>query len=220
MVSNLYNKVVILPNFREEKKLWDQGVKYIIGLDEVGRGAFAGPVCTAAVIFELETPEILDLGINDSKLLKPTTREKLAKIIKEKCLSFSITTSELDTINSHGIGKATELAFKKAVDEIAKKLNILPKDFFVLIDGFESKELSSFNQKGIIRGDSISISIAAASIIAKVYRDDLMTQLSSDHPEYNFAKHKGYGTKEHRDAIKKYGLSNLHRKSFNLSKFV
>lgn len=216
----LYNKVVILPDFEEEKKLWSKGFKYIIGIDEVGRGAFAGPVCTAGVVFECETKELMEMGINDSKLLKASSREKLAQVIKEKCLSFSIQTSEIDIINNYGIVKATEIAFKKTVEDIVKKMNILSNDFFILVDGFESKELSQFNQKGIIKGDRNSISIAAASIIAKVYRDDLMTELSKIHPEYNLAKHKGYGTREHREAIKKNGLSIIHRTSFNLTKFI
>ncbi len=234
--SNLYNRFVILPNFSEETKLWNKGNKYIIGVDEVGRGAFAGPVTVAAVVFKSETGEINGFGINDSKLLKPSAREKLSELIKNTCASYSIATVGVPIINRVGIGKATRIAFRKAIASIMYKVESskYKKDkdtkyilsntkYYLLVDGFHIKYVKRIglkNQKAIIKGDRISISIAAASIIAKVERDELMRKLSKRYPQYGFGKHKGYGTKAHQAAIKKHGLSKLHRKSFNLTKFT
>ncbi len=221
------------PNFSEEKILWQKGYKYVIGVDEVGRGSFAGPVTVGAVVFECETDELNALGINDSKLLKPQKRSDLSKLIKNSCLHYSIATIGLSHINKHGIGKATEIAFRKAIASIMYQvLGIKYKNsefltpnskFFLLVDGFHIKYVKGIgikNQKAIIKGDRKSISIAAASIIAKVHRDAVMKRLSKKYPEYGFGKNKGYGTKYHQTAIKKHGLSKLHRKSFNLKKFL
>lgn len=213
---------MILPNFTEESKLWNKGYKYVIGVDEVGRGAFAGPVCVAAVIFKCETEEITKLGINDSKLLKPLKRSHLSKIIKKTCLHYSIATVGVSKINKDGIGKATQTAFRMAIKNVIKQAKT-DQEFFLLIDGFAVKNINGIglkNQKPIIKGDRSSISIAAASIIAKVYRDSIMENLSKKYKEYGFEKHKGYGTLEHRAAIKKHGLSKIHRTSFKLSKFL
>lgn len=212
-----------LPGFEEEKSLWKKNFRYVIGVDEVGRGAFAGPVTVAAVVFEFETYELISLGINDSKLLKPLKRQKLSKLIQTSCLSYSIITINVSTINKIGIGKATEKAFRKAVDEVISKLKAKEEKVYLLADGFHIKHIRQVglkNQKAIIKGDRKSISIAAASIIAKVHRDSLMKKLSKKYPEYGFGKHKGYGTKAHQQAIKRHGLSKIHRKSFNLSKFT
>lgn len=212
-----------LPDFEEEKKLWKKDFKYVIGVDEVGRGAFAGPVTVAAVVFKSESVEINSLGINDSKLLKPIKRQNLSKPIKNLCMTYSIVTISVSTINKVGIGKATNTAFRKSIDEIISKLKAKEEKVYLLADGFHIKHIKKIglkNQKAIIKGDRKSISIAAASIIAKVHRDDLMRKLSMKYPEYGFDKHKGYGTKAHQEAIKKHGLSKVHRKSFNLFKFT
>lgn len=220
----MYNRLVILPDFAEESKLWELGYKYVIGVDEVGRGSFAGPVSAAAVVFECETEELQGLGINDSKLLKPTQRYKLSKLIRESCVSYSVSTVGVNTINKHGIVKATEAAFRKAISSIMYQVeSIKYEECFLLVDGFHIKYIKGIglkNQKAIIKGDRKSISIAAASIIAKVHRDSLMKKLSKQYPQYGFEKHKGYGTKAHQAAIKKNGLTKLHRTSFNLSKFT
>ena len=231
----MYNRLVILPDFQEESKLWELGYKYVIGVDEVGRGSFAGPVSAAAVVFECETRELTGLGINDSKLLKPLQRRRLSKLIKGSCTSYTVATIGVSTINRVGIGKATEAAFRKAISSIMYQVEsskyeekntkyILPNTkYFILVDGFHIKYIRKIglkNQKAIVKGDRKSISIAAASIIAKVHRDSLMKKLSRKYPQYGFGKHKGYGTKAHQAAIKKHGLSKLHRTSFNLSKFT
>jgi ribonuclease HII len=200
------------PTFEHERKLWKQGFNYIAGVDEVGRGCFAGPVVAAAVIL----PQGFNATdkINDSKQLSPKVRKELAVIIQKHALAFSIAEVSVAIINSIGIGKAAQQAFVKAVNG----LKTAPEH--ILIDAFMISELEKLKQTAIVHGDCISISIAAASIIAKVYRDDLMEQLHPKYTVYDFFTNKGYGTKKHRDAIGKYGLCDLHRKSFDLSKFL
>lgn len=200
------------PTFDEEQILWDQGMHNVAGIDEVGRGCFAGPVVTAAVILAKNFSAASE--VNDSKVLSPKKRKTLSEIIKKEAIAFSIAEISVEIINNVGIGKATQRAFRKAI----KKLAIQPH--FILIDAFYIEELDRKNQKPIIHGDSKSISIAAASIIAKVYRDELMQQLHPQYEVYDFFTNKGYGTKKHRDAIGKYGLCDLHRTSFNLAKFL
>jgi len=197
------------PTFFEENILWQKGFRYIAGVDEVGRGCFAGPVVAAAVILPINF-NATD-GINDSKLLSAKKREKLAVIIKKYCVSYSIAEVPIETINEEGIGRATQKAFHKSV------ITLSVKPEYIFIDAFYIDNLDKENQKPIVHGDRKSISIAAASIIAKVYRDELMQKLHDKYPQYYLYQNKGYGTKKHREAIKKYGLSDLHRKSFNLA---
>lgn len=203
---------MIFPTLDIEKKLWNSGYSMVCGVDEVGRGSFAGPVCVGAVIFPRDC-EIIK-GVADSKLLAPRQREELAIRIKNQAISWAVAEISISIINKVGIGKATQVAFRKAIKLLSK-----PPDF-ILIDAFYIKHLNRKRQKAIKDGDTICASISAASIIAKVYRDKLMKKLSKIYPQYGFAKHKGYGTKKHQEAIKKYGLSKIHRKSFNLEKFL
>ena len=203
---------MVFANFSIETTLWSQGLNMVCGIDEVGRGCFAGPVVAGAVIFP-QGSKLIE-GIADSKLLTPKKREELAKRIKDKALSWSVGEISVPDINKFGIGQATQMAFTKAVENLQKAA-----DFF-LIDAFYVKTLDKLKQKPIPGGDKISASIAAASIVAKVYRDELMQKLHIDFPDYGFDKHKGYGTNLHRQMIKKFGLSDLHRKSFKLDKFL
>lgn len=203
---------MIIPTLDIEKKLWNSGYSVVCGIDEVGRGSFAGPVCVGAVIFPKDC-EIID-GVADSKLLKPGRREKLAEEIKKNALAWSVAEISVSVINKNGIGKATQMAFRKSI----KLLERTPD--FVLIDAFYIKHINRKRQKAIKDGDTICASISAASIIAKVHRDKLMKKLHKKYPQYGFAKHKGYGTKLHQEAIKKYGLSRIHRTSFNLTRFM
>jgi ribonuclease HII len=205
-----------LPTFEYEQQVWSTGSTLVAGLDEVGRGAFAGPVVVAAVIFAPHYKFFNSLlyEINDSKKLSSRKRTILAKSIKEEALCFAIQEGSLDIINRVGIGKATQQAFL----EVTKQLCHTP-DFF-LIDAFYIDRLDKAQQKPIIHGDSLSISIAAASIIAKVYRDELMDTLHMDYSNYFFNQNKGYGTSLHREKIKEFGLSPLHRTSFSLEKFL
>ncbi len=208
--------LVIYATLEEEKKLWQKGFSLVCGIDEVGRGCFAGPVVVGAVIFPVNV-ELPAGQIADSKLLKPMQRKKLVELIKSKATSWAIAEVGGPTINKVGIGKATQMAFRKVVKSLEKKPD------FVLMDAFYISRLIGLtrkNQKPIIKGDQISISIAAASIVAKVYRDKLMKKYHQKYPKYHFGKHKGYGTKLHQEAIKKYGLTRIHRKSFNLDKFL
>lgn len=195
-----------------EKRLWKEGYSLICGLDEVGRGSFAGPVCVGAVIFpkNCQIPE----GIADSKLLKPKARERLAESIKAQAVSWAVAEIGVSIINNVGIGRATQMAFRKAI----KSLDKTPD--FALIDAYYIKHLNRKRQKPVKDGDKICVSISAASIIAKVHRDRLMKKLSKRYPQYGFSKHKGYGTKRHQEALRKYGLSKIHRRSFNLEKFL
>ncbi|MBI4035318.1 ribonuclease HII [Candidatus Daviesbacteria bacterium] len=203
---------MITPTLDFEKSLWKKGFQYIVGLDEVGRGSFAGPVVVGAVVFpkDVKLPE----GVADSKLLKPRQREKLSEEIKKTAVAWSVAEIGVRHINKLGIGKATQIAFRKAI----KLLEKYPD--FVLIDAFYVKHLNRKRQRPIKDGDKICASISAASIIAKVYRDALMKKLGKIYPQYGFAKNKGYGTKTHQEAIRKYGLSRIHRKSFNLERFL
>ena len=207
-----------------ESQLWVDGYNLVCGIDEVGRGSFAGPVCVGAVIFPKDC-EFLD-GIADSKLLTPKQREKLSKEIKKCAVCWAVSEISVSVINKVGIGKATQMAFRKAIRMLS------PRADFVVFDAFYNfnevkipssayiKHFNRKNQKAIKDGDKICASISAASIIAKVYRDKLMKNLSKKYPKYGFAKHKGYGTKLHQEALKKYGLSKIHRKSFNLGRFL
>ena len=198
-----------VPSLEYEKKLWRQGYRHIAGIDEVGRGAWAGPVVVGAVIFPegLEIPQ----GLKDSKQLKAAEREKFADIIKTEALSFSVGISSVVLINRFGIGKATQMAMRQAI----KNLHI-PPDFHI-IDAFYVNHIKKATQLPIKKGDECAVTIAAASVIAKVFRDNLMVQLGKKFPGYFFEFHKGYGTKKHQEAIRRFGFSRVHRKSFDLA---
>lgn len=191
--------------WRFENEAYAQGYRAIVGTDEVGRGPLAGPVVAAAVVLPRGV-EIL--GINDSKKLSEKRREALAEEIKAKALAYKIvevSPAEIDRVN---ILHAAERAMKEAVEA-------LPFGDYLLVDGQNQLDVR-LPVRNLIGGDSISISIAAASIIAKVYRDHLMVQLDSVYPQYNFAQNKGYGTADHYAALQKYGPSPVHRRSFRL----
>lgn len=182
-----------------------EGFRFIAGVDEVGRGCLAGAVVAAAVILDLSQP--LPEGLNDSKKLSEKKRLEIDAQIRETAIAISISQVEADEIDRINILQATKKAMRAAIE------NLDPKPDFLLIDAVQLKEIST-PQKAIIKGDAISASIAAASIIAKTYRDDLMKKLDETYPQYGFAKHVGYGTKAHYDALKQHGSCSLHRKSF------
>jgi ribonuclease HII len=187
-----------------ELELYGKGYKYIAGIDEVGRGPLAGPVYTAAVILD---PTVDILGIKDSKKLSEGMRNTLSVEIKVKCLAYSIGIASVEEIDEYNILNATKLAMKRAIEG----LKIKPD--YILIDALVLEGID-IPQKPIIKGDDLSISIGAASIVAKVERDNYMDMLAKEHPEYLFDKNKGYGTAEHIAAIKEYGIRNIHRKTF------
>lgn len=214
------------PTFNYEQQLWQQGYEYVLGIDEVGRGAFAGPVVAAAVVFapNFSSKDPLFSIIHDSKLLLPNKRILLSSFIQTACVTFAIAEIGIKEINLLGIGKATTLVMQKAVESIMYQVASKKRknSYYLLVDGLRIKNLPGGlkRQLAIIKGDQKSISIAAASIIAKVYRDTLMEKLHLSYQQYNFFGNKGYGTLFHRNALKQYGLCPQHRTSFALNKFL
>ena len=208
-----------LPTFNLEFEYWKKGMQ-VLGIDEVGRGAFAGPLVVGGVIFSKNTifdTKSLLTQINDSKLLSPEKRKIIAKEIYQTALWTTTITIPVSIINKHGIGKATYIGVRKICKTAAQIHNC-----HMLMDGFRIPYIKGFakRQTAIAKGDRLSKSIAAASIIAKVYRDSLMENLHSKFENYNFLENKGYGTLHHRSMIKKFGLSKIHRTSFSLDKYM
>ena len=195
-----------------ERGLAERGVLYVAGVDEVGRGPLAGPVVTAAVIL----PEDFDvLGVDDSKKLSDKKRRELDVLIREKALAYGYGMRDNETIDRINILNATKEAMKDAVDEAAMMLEIKHRKTLqhVLIDAVKLEGLD-YPETPIVKGDQKSISIAAASIIAKVKRDDMMITYASKYPGYAFEKNKGYGTKEHYEGLREHGITPIHRRSF------
>ena len=193
-------------SLRYENKIWKSGYNYIAGIDEAGRGPLAGPVVAAAVIF----PSKFNIrGVDDSKKLTPGKRDELFDRIISSCTSYAVGIKDEAIIDDINILNATISAMHEAVSKLKKKPD------YLIIDGNRFKDCG-IPHKTIVKGDQKSFTIAAASIIAKVTRDRIMMELHEQYPEYNFAKHKGYGTKEHVNLIKKYGYSEIHRKSFRI----
>lgn len=187
-----------------EKEALAKGYKSVCGVDEAGRGPLAGPVCAAAVI--LPEGVIID-GVNDSKKLSEKKRESLFDVIREQALSYSIAYATVDEIEEINILNATMLAMRRAIDGLDIKAD------YAMIDGNKIPPLD-VDAECIVKGDAKSMSIACASILAKVSRDRLLYKYAEEYPMYGFDKHKGYGTKVHREAILKYGPCPYHRKSF------
>jgi len=181
------------------------GFEFVAGLDEVGRGALAGPVVAAAII--LDPRAALPAGLNDSKKLTARQRERIAEELRAAAIAYSVGRIEPDEIDRINILQATRRAMLAALDQLAT-----PADY-LLIDALELKD-AKLPQRAIIRGDSISASIAAASIIAKTFRDQLMREYHDLYPQYNFAAHVGYGTRVHMEALRTHGACPIHRKSF------
>ena len=189
-----------------EREMLSLGAEYVAGADEAGRGPLAGPVVCAAVILPLDRGALID-GIDDSKKLKAEERERLAALIRERALSYAVCEEDNETIDRINILEATKLCMKRAVEALS------PEPDVVLIDG-NFRIAVSLPQRNIVKGDALSYSIGAASILAKVYRDHRMEELDALYPQYGFARHKGYGTKAHTDAIREYGLCKIHRRTF------
>jgi ribonuclease HII len=194
-------------NLEIERTLWLQGIERIAGVDEAGRGPLAGPVVAAAVIFPKEF--IVD-SVDDSKKCTAKQREELFKLIMEQAISVGVGIVDHEVIDRINILQATILAMWKSIEN----MNIQPE--YTLIDGNSFKH-ETLRFQNIIGGDAKSFTIAAASIVAKVTRDRLMRELDIRFPQYGFARHKGYGTNQHIEAIRAYGLCEIHRRSFHPS---
>lgn len=194
-----------MPDLSYENGAMLKGFKAVCGVDEAGRGPLAGPVCAAAVIL----PENCEIdGLNDSKKLSEKKREALFDVIKEKALAYSIAFGTLEEIEEFNILEATFIAMNRAIDGLE-----IPADF-AIIDGNRVPKNIKIPCETVVKGDSKSLSVAAASVLAKVTRDHLLLEIDEEYPQYNFKKHKGYGTKEHTDLILKYGPCPVHRMSF------
>ena len=192
-------------DYTHEKQAIAKGYQWVCGVDEAGRGPLAGPVCAAAVILP---PDLEIEGLNDSKKLSEKRREALYDIIKEKAVAYSIAFANVEEIEEYNILQATFMAMNRAVEGLSQKAD------YVLIDGNKIPPQLSVSAEYIIGGDAISASIAAASVLAKVTRDRLMVEMEEIYPGYDFKKHKGYGTKVHREALLELGPSPIHRMSF------
>lgn len=191
-----------------ERQLQESGIRIIAGVDEAGRGPLAGPVAAGCVIFKSDGPFP---EADDSKKLSEKKREALYDEITDKALAWGVGLSDSQLIDEVNILEATYIAMKRAVEDACKKIQVSPE--MVLIDHVRLPEFP-YPQMPITHGDALSVTIASASILAKVTRDRLMNEYAIQYPEYGFDKHKGYGTKQHYDAIRTYGLTPIHRKSF------
>lgn len=194
-----------MPDLEYEKAAREGGFNLICGVDEAGRGPLAGPVCAAAVIL----PEDCVIeGLNDSKKLSEKKREELFPIIKEKAIAYAIAFGTVEEIEEVNILEATYLAMNRAIDSLEARAD------YALIDGNRVPRNIKIPCETVVKGDSKSLSIAAASVLAKVTRDRLMLDYDKEYPEYKFAAHKGYGTKAHYEAIAQHGVCPIHRLSF------
>jgi ribonuclease HII len=198
---------IVKPTFQEENICWQQGFRFVAGIDEAGRGPLAGPVVAAAVILpkELKNPWIKLVA--DSKLVSEIRREYLFDCITGIAVSYGVGVIDAGTIDLIGIAKAARLAMKSAVKQLE------PRPDYLLIDFFRLPEVR-IKQQGVLEGDSVCFSIACASIIAKVTRDRLMRELDKEYPGYYFAEHKGYSTKKHQECLRRLGPSPIHRMTF------
>lgn len=194
-----------MPDFLYENTAKQKGFTYVCGVDEAGRGPLAGPVCAAAVILK---EDAVIKGLDDSKKLTEKKREELFDIIIEQSVAYGIAFASVEEIEEVNILGATYVAMCRAIE----KLSIKPD--YVLIDGNRYPPMLKTEGETIVKGDSKSMSIAAASVLAKVSRDRLLLEYAKRYPQYSFEKHKGYGTKAHIEAIKRYGVLDIHRPSF------
>jgi len=200
---------IMPPELTYEIALWNQGIQWIAGIDEAGRGPLAGPVVAAAVIFP---PYFFLPQIDDSKKLRPEMREVCYDMIFQSATAIGIGLVEVNEIDQLNIHQASFEAMRRAI----ASLSVLPQH--LLVDGFSIPEVS-IPQTAIVKGDQKCFTIASASILAKVTRDRMMLEYDKQYPMYGFARHKGYGTREHVKAILKYGPCEIHRKSFRLPSF-
>ena len=201
-----------LPTLEYEEALWRQGMRRPGGVDEAGRGAWAGPVAAAVVILPPEAGLEAHLhGVRDSKQITPLQRERWAGVIRQVCLGWGVGLASANEIDTLGILHATHLAVRRALQNLAIAPDHLLTDYLLIPE-------VDLPQTSLVKGDRRSLSIAAASVLAKTRRDDLMREMEQDFPAYGFAQHKGYGTPQHQQAIRNHGLCPQHRKTFHFMK--
>jgi len=195
-----------------ERALQAKGYRYIVGVDEVGRGPLAGPVVCAAVVMPLDEADLI-VGVDDSKKLSAKKREQLAEEIKNKAIAYTMVEVSEKTIDEINILEATKLGMKQAVEGLRLPAELGAQPEIVLTDGNMTLDIA-LPQYSVVHGDALSYSIGAASIIAKVYRDGMMDEYAKEYPHYGFEKNKGYGTAAHIQGIKEHGLCPIHRRTF------
>lgn len=205
-------KMRVDPDTVFEAELWNGGIRYIAGLDEAGRGALAGPVAVGAVILPNDKTLLTSTlaGARDSKQMTPLERDSLAPHIREVAIEWAVGFAEPHEIDMQGIVRATRLAAIRALHQFTITPQYLLTDFRLELPQID------IPQKSLVKGDARCLSIACASILAKTERDALMRELDSQYPGYGLAKHKGYGTQAHRSAMRRLGLSEIHRRSFHV----
>lgn len=201
---------MVFPDIELEKKLWNKGFKYVVGIDEAGRGPLAGPVCAGAVLIGEETQ--LHPFVRDSKKMTEKRREEVFEYIKEQSLAYGIAMIEAEVIDELGIQEAVKMAMEEALRQIEEKIQ--QKADYLIVDGTNVSTISGYHMEKIKAGDLKHYSISAASILAKVTRDRYMREIAKEYPNYCFEKHVGYGTKLHMENLIKYGPCSIHRKSF------
>ncbi len=200
------------PDLSHESKLWDEGMLYIAGLDEAGRGALAGPVAVGIVILPKDKTLLSGTlaGVRDSKQLTPLKRDSLAPHIRASALAWSVGFADAGEIDMQGIVRATRLAAIRALHQLPLSPQYLLTDFRLELPQLDIPQTS------LVKGDARCLSIACASVLAKTERDALMRELDARHPGYGLGKNKGYGTQTHRSALKRLGASEIHRKTFHV----
>jgi ribonuclease HII len=201
-------------SLRHERRYSLLGLRHIVGVDEAGRGPWAGPVAAGAVCLPLERDDLPELlkGVRDSKLTPVNQRDPLAEVIKEVAITWGVGSASAEEIDAYGIVPATARAMQRAVEDALAKIDFMPDCLF--IDDMLLPMLPHIPQVSLVGGDERSLSIAAASIIAKTWRDAYMAELDAQYPQYGFAAHKGYGTPGHQAALRQYGPSPAHRVTF------
>jgi ribonuclease HII len=203
-------------NMKYEKVIYGQGFKAIVGMDEAGRGAWAGPVAVGAVSLPIETPGLAKMltDVRDSKEMTPRQRTRVVETIKERALAWGVGIASHAEIDEIGIEKAQRVAMQRALDDACQRYPNFKPDCLLLDALLWPEMIGKLPQVSIVDGDARSLSIAAASIVAKTWRDTLMSELDSQYPQYGFAEHKGYGTAKHQAALKAYGICTIHRRYY------
>lgn len=199
------------PDIELESKLWNKGFKYIVGIDEAGRGPLAGPVCAGAVVINSDTK--LHPFVRDSKMMSERKREEIFEYIKESSVAYGICMIDSVIIDELGIQEAVKMAMEGALKQVEDMIDC--KADYLIVDGTNVSTISGYHMEKIKSGDIKHYSISSASILAKVTRDRFMKEISKEYPDYLFEKHVGYGTKQHIELLRKYGPCAIHRKSFS-----